>query len=160
VSITVIEAENSNDADRGFAEIPMGVLGRPEEVAETVLWMIKTGYVTNKVVAVDGELRGPFATRNIDVSEKLTAWQVECLCSDNMYLGLALDKGQDVLLSRGYSFIQAVNMLSLSSLLLVASIKAVWRSNMPSMVDVARLLSSISCNRFVARVSVIVLPCS
>lgn len=32
----------------------MGVLGRPEEVAETVLWMVKTGYVTNKVVGVDG----------------------------------------------------------------------------------------------------------
>ena len=44
------------DADQGSTEIPMGVLGRPEEVAETVLWMIKTGYVTNKVVGVDGEL--------------------------------------------------------------------------------------------------------
>ena len=36
-------------------EIPVGVLGRPEEVAETVLWMVKTGYVTNKVIAVDGK---------------------------------------------------------------------------------------------------------
>ena len=35
-------------------EIPLGRLGRPEEVAETVMWMIKTGYVTNKVVGVDG----------------------------------------------------------------------------------------------------------
>ncbi len=32
----------------------MGRLGRPEEVADTVLWMSKTGYVTNKVIAVDG----------------------------------------------------------------------------------------------------------
>lgn len=36
------------------AEIPIGRLGRPEEIAETVMWMVKTGYVTNKVIAVDG----------------------------------------------------------------------------------------------------------
>ncbi|KAL5327577.1 hypothetical protein ACEPPN_005278 [Leptodophora sp. 'Broadleaf-Isolate-01'] len=36
--------------------IPIGRLGFPEEVAETVLWMVKTGYVTNKVIAVDGGL--------------------------------------------------------------------------------------------------------
>lgn len=32
----------------------MGRLGRPEEVAETVIWMVKTAYVTNKVIGVDG----------------------------------------------------------------------------------------------------------
>jgi 3-oxoacyl-[acyl-carrier protein] reductase len=37
-----------------FTEIPIGRLGKPEEVAETVVWMVKTGYVTNKVIAVDG----------------------------------------------------------------------------------------------------------
>jgi len=26
----------------------------PEEVAETVLWMVKNAYVTNKIIAVDG----------------------------------------------------------------------------------------------------------
>ena len=31
------------------------MLGRPEEIAETILWMVKTGYVTNKVIAVDGK---------------------------------------------------------------------------------------------------------
>jgi 3-oxoacyl-[acyl-carrier protein] reductase len=36
------------------AEIPIGRLGFPEEIAETVLWMVKTGYVTNKVIGVDG----------------------------------------------------------------------------------------------------------
>ncbi|GAO51250.1 hypothetical protein G7K_5357-t1 [Saitoella complicata NRRL Y-17804] len=35
-------------------KIPVGVLGRPEEIAETVVWMVKTGYLTNKVVGVDG----------------------------------------------------------------------------------------------------------
>ncbi|KAL1622682.1 hypothetical protein SLS56_008607 [Neofusicoccum ribis] len=34
--------------------IPIGRLGRPEEVAETVVWMVKTAYVTNKVIGVDG----------------------------------------------------------------------------------------------------------
>jgi len=37
-------------------EIPIGRLGKPEEIAETVIWMVKTGYVTNKVIAVDGGL--------------------------------------------------------------------------------------------------------
>ncbi|XMA11805.1 hypothetical protein WAI453_004596 [Rhynchosporium graminicola] len=35
-------------------KIPIGRLGFPDEVAETVLWMVKTGYVTNKVIAIDG----------------------------------------------------------------------------------------------------------
>ena len=35
-------------------KIPMGRLGRPVEVAETVAWIVKCGYVTNKVVGVDG----------------------------------------------------------------------------------------------------------
>jgi 3-oxoacyl-[acyl-carrier protein] reductase len=34
--------------------IPLGVIGRPEEIAETVIWMVKTGYLTNKVIIVDG----------------------------------------------------------------------------------------------------------
>ncbi|MBA7489691.1 hypothetical protein ES702_00225 [subsurface metagenome] len=37
-----------------MAEIPVGRLGTPDEIAETVLWMVKTSYVTNKVIAVDG----------------------------------------------------------------------------------------------------------
>jgi len=45
--------EDSVVADNA-TEIPIGRLGRPDEIAETVLWMIKTGYVTNKVIAVDG----------------------------------------------------------------------------------------------------------
>jgi 3-oxoacyl-[acyl-carrier protein] reductase len=35
-------------------EIPIGRLGSPDEIAETVVWMVKTGYLTNKVVGVDG----------------------------------------------------------------------------------------------------------
>ncbi|KAL0258153.1 hypothetical protein SLS55_007325 [Diplodia seriata] len=35
-------------------KLPVGRLGRPEEIAETVLWMVKTGYVTNKIITVDG----------------------------------------------------------------------------------------------------------
>ncbi|KAF2464333.1 3-oxoacyl-reductase [Lindgomyces ingoldianus] len=36
------------------SKIPLGRLGAPEEVAETVIWMVKTPYVTNKVIGVDG----------------------------------------------------------------------------------------------------------
>jgi 3-oxoacyl-[acyl-carrier protein] reductase len=35
-------------------EIPIGRLGTPDEIADTISWMVKTGYVTNKVIAVDG----------------------------------------------------------------------------------------------------------
>ncbi|KAF1988732.1 3-oxoacyl-reductase [Aulographum hederae CBS 113979] len=35
-------------------KIPIGRLGYPEEIAETIVWMVKTGYVTNKVIGVDG----------------------------------------------------------------------------------------------------------
>ena len=34
--------------------IPLGRYGSPDEIAETVIWMVKTRYVTNKVVGVDG----------------------------------------------------------------------------------------------------------
>ncbi|KAF2104529.1 NAD-binding protein [Rhizodiscina lignyota] len=35
-------------------KIPVGRLGRPAEIAETVVWMVKNAYVNNKVIAVDG----------------------------------------------------------------------------------------------------------
>jgi NAD(P)-dependent dehydrogenase (short-subunit alcohol dehydrogenase family) len=41
----------ANTKDKG---IPVGRLGGPDEIAETVVWMVKTGYLTNKVVGVDG----------------------------------------------------------------------------------------------------------
>lgn len=37
-------------------KIPLGRLGRPEEIADTVVWMVRIGYVTNKVIGVDGGL--------------------------------------------------------------------------------------------------------
>jgi len=40
--------------DELVKKIPLGRLGTPDEIAETVLWMVKTGYVTNKVIGVDG----------------------------------------------------------------------------------------------------------
>jgi len=47
---TMLPGKNDELAQK----IPIGRLGYPEEVAETILWMVKTGYVTNKVVGVDG----------------------------------------------------------------------------------------------------------
>lgn len=37
-----------------FVGVPVGRLGTPEEIAETVVWMVKTPYLTNKVITVDG----------------------------------------------------------------------------------------------------------
>ncbi|KAF2215135.1 hypothetical protein CERZMDRAFT_109909 [Cercospora zeae-maydis SCOH1-5] len=37
-------------------KIPVGRLGRPEEIAETVMWMVNAGYLTRKIVPVDGGL--------------------------------------------------------------------------------------------------------
>lgn len=43
------------EVDAKFKDvIPVGRGGRSEEIAQTVLWMINCGYVTNKVIAVDG----------------------------------------------------------------------------------------------------------
>ena len=36
------------------ANVPVGRLGRPEEVAELALAMLTNGYLTNQVVSVDG----------------------------------------------------------------------------------------------------------
>ncbi|KAE8443285.1 hypothetical protein EG329_002001 [Mollisiaceae sp. DMI_Dod_QoI] len=47
---TMLPGNNEELAKR----IPIGRLGYPEEIAETVIWMVKTGYVTNKVIGVDG----------------------------------------------------------------------------------------------------------
>ncbi|KAK3712288.1 hypothetical protein LTR37_009150 [Vermiconidia calcicola] len=46
---------SDEEAQKKIAQrIPVGRLGRPEEVAETVMWMVKVAYVTNKVIGVDG----------------------------------------------------------------------------------------------------------
>jgi 3-oxoacyl-[acyl-carrier protein] reductase len=45
---------SQNHTNNLSLEIPIGRLGTPDEIADTILWMIKTGYVTNKVIAVDG----------------------------------------------------------------------------------------------------------
>lgn len=34
--------------------IPIGRCGKPEEIAETVVFMVKNAYVTNKVFSIDG----------------------------------------------------------------------------------------------------------
>jgi len=39
---------------RMASRLPVGRLGKPEEIAQTVLWMANTAYVTNKVITVDG----------------------------------------------------------------------------------------------------------
>lgn len=45
------------DPERLAARIPVGRLGRPEEVAELVLALVRTGYVTGQSLLVDGGLR-------------------------------------------------------------------------------------------------------
>lgn len=35
-------------------DLPVGRLGQPEEVAQTVMWLVNTAFVTRKVIGVDG----------------------------------------------------------------------------------------------------------
>lgn len=42
------------EKEKVVENLPVGRLGTPEEVAETVLWMVNTGYVTRKIIGVDG----------------------------------------------------------------------------------------------------------
>ncbi len=35
-------------------EIPLGRVGKPEEIAKTVKWLIETPYVTGQIISVDG----------------------------------------------------------------------------------------------------------
>lgn len=35
-------------------EIPLGRIGRPEEIAKTVKWLIQTPYITGQVIRIDG----------------------------------------------------------------------------------------------------------
>jgi hypothetical protein len=44
--VNTVNANNSTG-------VPLGVVGRPDEIAETVVWMVKTVYLINKVVSVD-----------------------------------------------------------------------------------------------------------
>lgn len=39
----------SSDMLTQSAELPVGRFGRPEEMADTVVWMVKNAYLTNKV---------------------------------------------------------------------------------------------------------------
>ncbi|SMY22910.1 unnamed protein product [Zymoseptoria tritici ST99CH_1A5] len=45
---------SGEQAKRVAERVPVGRLGQPAEIAETVLWMVKTGYVTRKIIGVDG----------------------------------------------------------------------------------------------------------
>ncbi|TKA72758.1 hypothetical protein B0A55_06842 [Friedmanniomyces simplex] len=52
---TGMMGEADGEAAKRMAErIPVGRTGRPEEIADTVLWMVNTAYVTNKIITVDG----------------------------------------------------------------------------------------------------------
>jgi 3-oxoacyl-[acyl-carrier protein] reductase len=44
------------DPDTANSAIPVGRLGRPEEVADMAIAMLRNGYLTNKVVTLDGGL--------------------------------------------------------------------------------------------------------
>ncbi|KAK4900866.1 hypothetical protein LTR27_002049 [Elasticomyces elasticus] len=49
-------AADGEAANKMAERIPVGRTGTPEEIANTVLWMIATPYVTNKIITVDGGL--------------------------------------------------------------------------------------------------------
>ncbi|KAI4159717.1 MAG: hypothetical protein LQ342_006332 [Letrouitia transgressa] len=45
-----------SDRTEVVKKIPVRMMGEPNEIAETVLWLVKTGYMTNKVIGIDGGL--------------------------------------------------------------------------------------------------------
>jgi 3-oxoacyl-[acyl-carrier protein] reductase len=56
IAPALIEDTNMLPGDRGSlaARIPVGRLGRPEEVADLALAVLRNGYMTNQVVSLDG----------------------------------------------------------------------------------------------------------
>ena len=49
------EGKSDSDRDAALARIPLQRTGRPEEIADTVLWLIRdAGYVTGQTIRVDG----------------------------------------------------------------------------------------------------------
>jgi len=53
----ILWPENKSDVDRdaGLARIPLQRTGTPEEIANTVLWLVRdAGYVTGQTIRVDG----------------------------------------------------------------------------------------------------------
>ncbi|KAL9614180.1 MAG: hypothetical protein Q9167_001332 [Letrouitia subvulpina] len=46
----------TSDRTEVIKRIPVRMMGEPDEIAETVLWLVKTGYMTNKVIGIDGGL--------------------------------------------------------------------------------------------------------
>ncbi len=44
-------------SDELSAKIPVGRLGKPEEVADLALAVIRNGYITNQVIGIDGGMR-------------------------------------------------------------------------------------------------------
>ncbi|KAK4561409.1 hypothetical protein LTR86_004726 [Recurvomyces mirabilis] len=47
-------SEEDEKAKAMGERLPVGRTGKPEEIARTVLWMVETAYLTNKVITVDG----------------------------------------------------------------------------------------------------------
>jgi 3-oxoacyl-[acyl-carrier protein] reductase len=58
IAPALIEDTNMLPGDRGTLakRIPVGRLGRPEEVADLAVAILRNGYLTNKVVSLDGGL--------------------------------------------------------------------------------------------------------
>src|SRR3954471_1079775 len=58
IAPALIEDTNMLPGNRGAlaGRIPVGRLGRPEEVADLAIAMLRNGYLTNKVVGLDGGL--------------------------------------------------------------------------------------------------------
>ena len=58
IDTDMVQVLGRETLDQLAREIPLGRLGRPEEIAETVLHLVNSPYITGQVVTVDGGFVG------------------------------------------------------------------------------------------------------
>ncbi|PMD73035.1 3-oxoacyl-ACP reductase family protein [Companilactobacillus nuruki] len=56
INTDMVHKMNAQRQNEFIAQIPLGRFGRPEEIADTISFLIKNNYITGQVITVDGGL--------------------------------------------------------------------------------------------------------